>query len=269
MARAVVLLTDFGAGSSYVGEVKGVLAGLAPGAPVLDLCHDVRPQQVAEGAFLLGAAWRRFPRRSVFVAVVDPGVGGEREILCLETLAATFLAPDNGLLSRVWAELVKRETSDAPAAVKRETNYRLYAVTNRRLFLPEVSCTFHGRDIFAPVAARLAQGWPVDLLGPRRDLPILLPLSRPQMTARGLRCHVLYVDRYGNLITDATGADLPAGALTVEAAGRAIAGLSASYAGAEGLLALVDSWGHLEIALRDGNAAAALGLGPGDEVFVR
>jgi S-adenosylmethionine hydrolase len=258
-AGPVVLLTDFGAESVYVGEMKAVLASLAPGVAVLDLAHDVRPQNVAEGAFLLGGAWRRYPRGSIFVAVVDPGVGSERAILALQTPDYIFLAPDNGLLSYVWREIVKRETPR-----------RLFAVTARRLFLPEVSSTFHGRDIFAPVAARLARGFSPGLLGPRLAQPVLLPLSRPAPLPGGsLRGRVLFVDRFGNLVTDVRRDDLPAGPLVVEVAGRRIAGLSPSYAAAAGLLAIVDSWNHLEIALKDGDAATALGVGPGAEVLVR
>ena len=263
-------MTDFGPGSSYVGEMKGVLATLAPGAPVLDLCHDVRPQNVAEGAFLLGGAWRRFPRGSVFVAVVDPGVGSERGVVALETSEAIFLAPDNGLLTYVWEGLVSRETGPRRPSVSRETSWRLYAVTNRRLFLPQVSRTFHGRDVFAPVAARLALGFPIDLLGPRLERPITLPVSRPEpLPDGGLRCHVLYVDRFGNLVTDATAGNLPAGEVVVEVAGRTIRGLSPSYAAGSGLLAIVDSWDRLEIAFRNGSASAALGLGVGAELLVR
>ncbi|MDA8216876.1 MAG: SAM-dependent chlorinase/fluorinase [Dehalococcoidales bacterium] len=259
MVRPIVLLTDFGAGSSYVGEMKGVLAALAPGAAVIDLCHDVRPQDVGEGAFLLGGAWRRFPRGAVFVAVVDPGVGSGRGIVALETLEALFLAPDNGLLSYVWADLVKRET-----------RARLRAVTNRRYFLPQVSATFHGRDVFAPVAAHLARGLPLDLLGPRLAAPRTFPLPQPECLPDGsLRAHVVYADRFGNLVTDLGAADLPPGDLTVEAAGHLIEGLSPSYAQAQGLLAIVDSWQRLEVALRDGNAAQTLGLGPGDAILVR
>ncbi|MHB1006760.1 MAG: SAM hydrolase/SAM-dependent halogenase family protein [Chloroflexota bacterium] len=284
--RTIVLLTDFGLGSAYVGEVKGVLAALAPGAVVVDLCHDIRPQAVAEAAFLLGAAWKRFPRGSVFVCVVDPDVGGERAILALETREAVFLAPDNGLLSHVWAEFVKRETipgSDAPPAVageakreptlypvKRETFARLFAVTNRRLFLPRVSSTFHGRDVFAPVAARLALGLSPRAVGPRRrEAPVLLPLSAPERTAEGaLRCHVAYIDRFGNLITDARAEDLPPGPLVVAVAGRRVVGLSRAYRDGPDLLALVDSWDRLEIAARDASAAALLGLSVGDPVLV-
>ena len=270
MACPIVLLTDFGPGSSYVGEVKGVLTTLAPAALVLDLCHDVRPGQVAEAAFLLGGAWRRFPRGSVFLCVVDPGVGSERGIVALETREAVFLAPDNGLLSYVWDETVSRETGGGRGSVPRETTHRLYTVSNHRLFLPKVSRTFHGRDIFAPVAAKLACGFPVDLLGPRREQLITLPISRPEPLPDGaLRCHFVYVDRFGNLVTDANAADLPSGELVVEVAGRTIRGLSPSFAAAEGFLAIVDSWGRLEIALRGGDAAAALGLDVGDSVVVR
>jgi S-adenosylmethionine hydrolase len=143
-------------------------------------------------------------------------------------------------------------------------------VANRRYFLPRVSRTFHGRDIFAPVAAHLAGGLPAHLLGPRLVAPALLPPSAPRPLADGsLLCHVAYVDRFGNLVTDALAADLPAGDLVVEAAGRTIHGLSPSYEAGDGLLALVDSWDHLEIALRGGSAAEALRLGQGDAVVVR
>ncbi len=259
MARAIVLLTDFGPASSYVGEVKGVLATLAPAAPVYDLAHDVPPQAVREAALLLDGAWRRFPRGSVFVCVVDPGVGGERAILALQTPAAIFLAPDNGLLSYIWDEIVKRETPT-----------RLYGVANRRLWLPRVSATFHGRDIFAPVAARLATGLSLSLVGPRRRGLATFPIPRPATAADGsLRCHVIHVDRFGNLVTDARAVDLPTAPLAIDVAGRTIAGLSPSYAAGGELLALIDSWDRLEIACRNGSAAALLGLGVGDEVIVR
>lgn len=264
-----MLLTDFGPGSSYVGEMKGVLASRAPGVPVLDLSHDVSSQDVLGAAFLLGTSARRFPRRSVFVAVVDPGVGSDRRIVALQTHAAIFLAPDNGLLSYVWEEVVSRETPRRGAHVSRETSFRLFAVTNRRLFLPTVSATFHGRDIFAPVAAFLARGLSPHLLGPRLDTLRTLSLPRPEMLPDGtLRCHVVYVDRYGNLVTDARATDLPPGELQVEVAGVTVRGLSPSYAAGPALLAIVDSWSHLEIARQNGSAAAELGLAAGAEVIV-
>jgi S-adenosylmethionine hydrolase len=270
MMPTIVLLTDFGHGSPYVGEMKGVIASLAPGVAVLDLSHDVRPQDVREGAFLLGEGWRRFPRGSVFVAVVDPGVGSERAIVALQARGAVFLAPDNGLLSHVWRELVSRETRPAASAVSRETPWRLFTVSNRRLFLPRVSATFHGRDVFAPVAARLARGLPLHFVGPRRVSLSTFPESRPEpLRGGGLRGQVVYVDRYGNLITDLRSADLPPGDVHVTVAGRTIAGLSPSYAAGPELLAIVDAWDRLEIARQNGSAAEFLNVRVGSEIVVR
>lgn len=252
----ITLLTDYGTQDVYAGVLHGVILGLDPRARVVDLTHQVAPQAVAQAAFLLESAAPFFPEGTVHVAVVDPGVGSARRILCARTPRATFLAPDNGLLTRVLA-------TSSPASVR--------SVEAAHLFLPRVSSTFHGRDIFAPVAARLALGLDPAEVGPVVDDPVRLPLEAP--VARGDRIdgRVVHVDRFGNVITNIAGDGLgPVAA--VRLGGVAIDGPACrSYADRPdgALLALVGSTGLLEVAATNGDAAARLGARPGDPVEVQ
>lgn len=258
LPRVISLLTDFGRTDAYAGVLHGVIAGIAPGARVVDLTHDVAPQDVAGAAFLLDAAAPYFPPGTIHVCVVDPGVGSARRILCVTTPRATYLAPDNGLLTRVLA---------------REPRPTVRSVENRALFLPEVSRTFHGRDVFAPVAAHLAEGLDPAELGPEVDDPVRLPLPHERPLAPGqMTGEVIHVDRFGNLITN----------LLTGALGRAVRGarvstvevrgpVSESYAErAEGdLLLITGSTGLLEVSVRGGSARERIGVGRGAPVEVR
>lgn len=190
----LTLLTDFGTDDYYVAAVKGVALRLAPGTTLVDVSHDVSPGDVAAAAFLLAAAGRWFPDGTVHLAVVDPGVGGDRRILAARTGEALYVAPDNGLLTAVL-------TASASAAAVR-------AVERPDLFLPGPGQTFHGRDRFAPVAAALLRGEPLGGLGPAIADPVLLPLvpprrdgepGRPGTTLEG---RVAWIDRFGTLVTD-------------------------------------------------------------------
>lgn len=247
----VTLLTDFGAQDTYVGIMKGVLWSRATGLrSVVDLTHEIAPQDVRAAAFHLLHAWRWFPRGSVHVAVVDPGVGGGRGILAAALDGHVFLAPDNGLLAPLLA---------AGARARR--------VEVERYSLPARSRTFHGRDVFAPTAAALVSGEAFEALGPLAEGAVDLRFPVPPLVDDGrLEAEVLLVDRFGNLITN-----LPREALeprpeawTIEHAGLPIAVRGTySEAPAGSLLGLIDSYGLLELALRDGNAAAQLNLGVG------
>ncbi len=258
----VTLLTDFGTRDPYVGVMKGVILSVSPQARIVDLTHDVPPQDVAEAAWLLRGAFRFFPAGTVHVVVVDPGVGGDRRAVAAGAHGHLFVAPDNGVLS--WA------IGDSDAA-------DVVALTNSRYFLPEISPTFHGRDVFAPVAAHLSAGVPLDALGPRVRDPATLPLPRPRVKDAEIRTEVIHVDRFGNLITaldETTFREWEArrpGAVIIDAAGQIIEGVSATYSAAPpgSLLALFQSSGHLEIAARDGNAAAVLAVGRGEPIVVR
>ena len=254
----ITLTTDFGLTDPFVGIVKGVLASRAPGVPVIDVSHGVPAQDVLAGALVLRHALPYFPRGSVHVAVVDPGVGTERHPLCVETAGGALVGPDNGVLSLAAAALEIR---------------RIVHLTEERFFLSPRSRTFHGRDVFAPVAAALATGTPPSAFG--ETVAGMEHVSVPAVRRDGERLAgaVIYVDRFGNLTTNVDAAALagfPADAVRVRIADRAIAGLRASYGAVErgALVAVVNSWGLLEIAARDGSAAAQLAVGTGTPVVV-
>jgi hypothetical protein len=258
----IVLLTDFGLKDSYVGVMKGVIAGGCPDARVIDLTHEVSPQDVTEAAFVLATAYRYFPAGTIFVCVVDPGVGAGRRIVCLRANRQTFLAPDNGLLSPVAREC------GVEAA---------YQVTNSRYFLPQVSGTFHGRDIFAPVAAHIRSGLELHRLGPPLADPRELSLPSPVSTPEGrLKGEVIHIDHFGNLITNITKETLentfkcPPGELEIRIKRRRIRGISRTYgnSGAGRLLAVMGSSGCLEVAVKVGSAEKLLKCSKGDSVAV-
>lgn len=271
MTGPIVLLTDFGLRDAYVGVMKGVILRITPAATIVDLGHEVPPQDVAAGAYLLGTSYRYFAPDAIFVAVVDPGVGSARRAIALKTPRGTFLAPDNGLLTPILGDAGIDLPAEGGLATLPATGEVVgVELTSRRYFLDPVSATFHGRDVFAPAAAHLSRGAPLDDLGPPLQLLRVLPAPRPRRAGGRLVGQVVHVDRFGNLIADLTTADLASfAAPVVEVAGRQIAGLCHHYAERNGLLALIGSADRLEIAVNGGNAAEALGLRAGDRVVVR
>ena len=267
----ITLLTDFGLTDSYVGAMKGVVLGVNPQANPVDLTHDVSPQNILQGAFLLGTAWRYFPAGTIHLAVVDPGVGTERKALLLEGQGHLFLAPDNGLLSFVVPQEETDKSPFQPYWAGVPEGFRAYALTNPRYWRHPVSDTFHGRDVFAPVAAHLSMGLAAEELGEPVDSFTRLAIPASQWQGDRLLGHVLHIDRFGNVVTS-----VPAEALSgsregmeVEAAGTKVRGLASSYAATERLAVLIGSHGYLEIALTNGSAAQTLGVAIGDEVRVR
>ncbi len=252
----ITLLTDFGADDAYVGVMKGVIAGINPDANVVDLTHAIRAQNITHAAFVLAASFAYFPKGTIHVAVVDPGVGSARKIVCLKTARYFFLAPDNGLLTLV---------------AQREKPTLIVEVAKQQYFLPKVSHTFHGRDVFAPVAAHLSLGLNPAKLGRRLQEIVQLDFPKPVAIRRGWRGEVVCVDRFGNLITNITEQMLFAPQHTLVRIGqRHIHGIRQSYAQAKPgeLLALVGSTGHLEISINLGNAAEHFRLGKGAPVRV-
>lgn len=275
MTSIITLTTDFGTEDPYVGIMKGVILGLSPQASLVDLTHAVGPQQVLQGSFLLGTAYRYFPPGTIHLAVVDPGVGTGRRALAVQGGGYYFVAPDNGLLSHVLWELGLRSRSRGKRPVPTNVGPGVTAVslTNPRFWLHPVSSTFHGRDIFAPVGAHLSLGIGLEELGDEVSSLLLYPLSRRQRQRDGtLLGQVLHIDHFGNLITDIKGEDLPGDPLSIVVGGRTIHGLSPSYAAGTvhepSLLAMVGSAGYLEVSARNGSAAALLGVGPGDPVRI-
>jgi len=249
----VTLTTDFGTSDPFVGIMKGVIASRAPDARVIDLTHGIPPQDVRAGALVLRHAVPYFPSGTIHVAVVDPGVGGARRPLCVETATAILVGPDNGLL--------------ALAALASGVR-RIVHLTESRFFLPTPSATFHGRDVFAPVAAALATGTALAALG--GEVPSMEQLDLPEAVRDGtrLRGEVIYVDHFGNLVTNVSLAALagfPRGDLSITIAGRRLRGVAESYSMARrgDPVAVLNSWGLLEVAVRDGSAQASLGAGVG------
>src|SRR5262245_24313654 len=263
MTRPIITFTsDFGRSDWFVGVVHGVIHAVCPDARVVDLTHDVPPGHVARAAFVLEAAAPDFPPDTVHLAVVDPGVGTDRRGLVAGARGQRFVGPDNGVLEWALAD---------PAAVVHEA-------TEARFFRQPVSRTFHASDIFGPVAAHLARGEPLAAFGPRVAEPRRLGRPGPRRDEDRLIGHIVFVDHFGNALTNLTEQDLsdafpmtPPDALDVVVAGRVLHGLARAYGDSPvgTLLAIVGSSGRLEIAQAGGDVATRLGLGEGDEIAVR
>lgn len=259
-ARPIVTLTtDFGTSSPYIAQMKGIILTRNPELQLVDITHDISPQDIHGGAIVLDDVSRRFPHGTIHVAVVDPGVGTERQIVFAQIGEQRFIAPDNGLLTFV---------------VRRTKPQLIVAVTKETYFLPEVHPTFHGRDIMAPVAAHLSLGLRPQRLGDQLDSLVMLPIAEPVIEAQRITGVVLQIDRFGNLITNITTNDLMAAKLNpqihVRCRDQEIEGLVNTYGDRVPgtLVALVGSNGRLEIALVHGSASDRLGARVGDEVVV-
>ncbi len=256
----VTLLSDFGSRDTYVGQMKGVILTVAPDARIVDLTHEVRAQDVTEGAFQLATAWRTFPTGTVHVAVVDPGVGTSRRAIAFRFEGQFFVLPDNGLASFVLDGATPDDVVllDRPAAR-----------------LANVSFTFHGRDVFAPAGAQLARGMSLQELGSRLDPGTLIRLDFPGVDVEPgvVRGPVVSIDHFGSCRTFIRPDDLPAAPdrVTVRCGRAVVRGIVKTYGDVhEGrTLALFGSYGGLEISVRSGDAARAWELERGMTVEVR
>ena len=258
-AQIITLTTDFGPSSPYVAAMKGVILSINPAVTIVDLTHAVPPQDVRQGALVLDETARWFPDDTLHVAVVDPGVGTRRQIIYVKIGRQTFLGPDNGLFSRL-------ALSTSPTTI--------IAVTQSAHWLPTVSKTFHGRDIMAPVAARLSLGLEPERLGPIIDQLVMLPWPEVGVSERKIAGRVQSVDSFGNLITDineTTLANVPRGESTIITCDEhETHGIFGTYADQPEmtLIALVGSSGNLELAIVGENAAMMLGVKAGTSVTV-
>jgi hypothetical protein len=262
MAPIITLLTDFGVESTYPAQMKGVILGRCPGATIVDVSHGVPPHDVRTAAFMLAAAVPAFPKGTIHVAVVDPQVGSQRRILAAEAGGCTYLAPDNGLLTLVTHRDLIRGAG--PAA---QGPLRILSVENEFFFRTDVSSTFHGRDIFAPVAAAIADGADLEDFGPPVTSIERFEFPLPAASGCNISGCVLYVDTFGNLVTNIGGgmlAQCDPVRLEVHILGAVVRGLSRAYSDvpAGTLLAYVGSAGLLEIAVNRQSAASRLGAGP-------
>jgi S-adenosylmethionine hydrolase len=252
----IALLTDFAGYNWYIGVMKGVIMSINPSASVVDLCHDVASQDVRAGSFILGNSCTFFPCGTIFVAVVDPGVGSKRKNLVVKTEHQYFVGPDNGILSSIF-EKTKVE--------------KVYEVVPGKYTLGLKGSTFFGRDVFAPIAAHLSLGVAPEQMGEEVRSVLTVPGIRPFVNERGeISGRAVYVDAFGNIITNVEGTYMrglfPAGLapehLVIKLAGHTIKGVRDYYEQGEPgrLMALINSWGYLEIAVNRGNAFKYLGL---------
>ena len=236
----ITLTTDFGLADNFVGVIKGVILSIAPDAALVDMTHEISPQDIHQAAFVLLTGFTYFPSSTIHVCVVDPGVGSDRRILAVRAVGQFFVAPDNGVLSYI---------------LDKAGSFECWAIDKPAYRLPEVSQTFHGRDVMAPAAAWLSKGIAPGSLGPRVEDPVRLPGLAAPKTAGQIKGRLIYADRFGNLITNVASDDVPDHA-EVHIGGQTISGLCHSYdAVAPGaLLAIRGSHGFLEIARNKGSA---------------
>lgn len=255
----VALMTDFGLGDGDVGVMKGVIAGIAPEANIIDMTHEIAPQHVASAAWILSIGYKYFPKGTVFVCVIDPGVGSSRGALAVHAGDWFFVGPDNGLFSYVYAE------QPVHGAVRLE---------NPAYQLPQVSSTFHGRDIFAPAGAYLARGVALDELGPEVDASTLqwIDITPPERKKNYIDAGILHIDHFGNILTTIPLSLVPdlfdLASVSVEFPGKRTAVTQRRRFFAEDAddgvpFIYGDSSGYVGIAVRNGSAARTLGLSAG------
>ena len=263
----VTLTTDFGLDDAYVAQLHGALLGVNPRLRIVDVSHTVPPGDATTALFPSECAWPAFPVGAVHVLVVDPGVGSDRGLVAIETAQAWLVGPDTGVLSSGLPASMRPAAGFARATLP--AGLRAADIRETPLAAPEVSRTFHGRDLMAPVAAALASGRGLELVGRAvSEVTVAAPLASPLVDGEG-EGRILHVDRFGNAITSFRASDAGA-AFEVEAGGRTVAGPAASYAaGGTEVVALPSSSGYVELALANGSAAEALGVGRGDPVRLR
>lgn len=257
----ITLLTDFGIQDYFVAAMKGVILAANPTARIVDISHEIPPQDIQAGAFNLLAVYQTFPVGTIHAGVVDPGVGSERRAIIIECAGQFFVGPDNGLFSFV---------------VQRAANSRIHQVTNEKFFRQPVSNTFHGRDVFAPVAAALSKGIEARAFGPRIDSIVELQSLTPQQTADGtINGAIIHIDRFGNCITNLTAKDLGSqheNMLQINLNGRQITSYRQFFSQApvigDELFMYLGSAGFIEIAARNASAASILNAQRGQRVAV-
>ncbi|MDE3089590.1 MAG: SAM-dependent chlorinase/fluorinase [Chloroflexota bacterium] len=260
MKRIITLTTDFGLSDGFVGTMKGVILDINPDATIVDITHDIAPQQIEQGAFLFANAARYFPPNTIHVVVVDPGVGSARRPIAVQMGETIFVAPDNGVLSRAIANY--------------QLPIRAVCLNRPAYWLPRVANTFHGRDIFAPTAAHLSLGVPLEALGDPIGDWVRLPSARAAIRSDGaIVGSVIHIDHFGNVVTNIEAEMLSAldrARVVVRIGEHAVRGVMPAYSAVAvgDLLALIGSNGNLEVAVRDGSAARTLSARIGDEVTV-
>ena len=255
----ITLLTDFGHEGGFVSALKGVILGINRNAQIVDMSHEIGPQDIFDGAFTFLVNYKHFPKDTIHVGVVDPGVGSRRKLLCAQTPSGTFVVPDNGLVSPI---------------LEREKNAEVYELANPKLFLPVVSNTFHGRDKLAPAAAHLSKGFPIKQVGPKVSSWQKVDLGLARVESKKITGQVIHADRFGNLITNISGDDVkrlgPLETLSVRVKGKTIPRMVKFFSEVRpgDLLVLVGSSNFVEVACNLGSAAERLKVTRGEKVEI-
>jgi S-adenosylmethionine hydrolase len=251
----IALLTDFGTKDYFVGAMKGAILSVNEIAKIVDITHEIPPQDILSASFTLRACYKNFPKKTIFVAVVDPGVGSNRRAILVETNDYYFVAPDNGLLSFVF---------DA------EKDFRVFELTNEKFFAENVSRTFHGRDVFAPVAAHLSKGAKPSEFGAEVKDFIHFESANPRkISASKIEAEIIHIDRFGNLITNLEEKDLPA-SFSLEISGKIIYKMQDFFAEAETgeVFMILGSASFLEIVAFRDSAANLLNAKVGQKILM-
>lgn len=252
----IALLTDFGTADYFVGAMKGAILSINENARIVDITHEIAAQNISQAAFTLRACCKNFPPRTIFTIVVDPGVGSHRRAIAVEKDEYFFVAPDNGLLSFIFED---------------EKDFRVFELTNERFFAENVSRTFHGRDIFAPVAAHLSNGIRAGEFGAEIKDFVSFKTSKPEnISPEEIEAEIIHIDRFGNLITNLEAQDLP-GKFAVELNGKTINNLRKFFAEAETneVFMILGSANFLEIAANQNSAADLLKARIGQTIRLR
>jgi hypothetical protein len=255
----VTLLTDFGTKDYYVASMKGVILRINPRCTLIDITHQIKPHDIKGGAFILANAYSSFPKGTIHLSVVDPGVGGPRKPILVASANYFFVGPDNGLFT---------------LALRKERVKQVIALTNSKYFLPQISTTFHGRDIFAPVAGHLSLGIKPNVFGKEIDSWAEFSFRKPEVKSKRLEGEIIHIDAFGNLVSNINEQDffrfVKGRPFVIRTGRRVIRGLKKGYwEGEKGeLMALFGSGGFLEISVREGRAQKTLKVKEGDSIQV-
>ncbi len=251
----IALLTDFGTKDYFVGAVKGAILSINREAVIVDITHEIPPHDILSASFTLRACYKNFPEKTVFVAVVDPGVGSGRRAILVDTKNYYFLAPDNGLLNFIFDG---------------DKNFKVFELTDEKFFAPKVGSTFHGRDIFAPIAAHLSNGIEPNEFGAEIESYTRLKIAKPIKIANRIEAEIIHIDHFGNLITNLSKDNLPEN-FTLEIGGKTISKLQNFYAEAEKgeLFVIAGSAGFLEIVAFQASAYEILCVEVGEKIQLR
>jgi S-adenosylmethionine hydrolase len=267
MSTIITLTSDFGLSDGYVAALKGIILNTNPDVDIVDISHNIKPQNISQTAFVLMTTCHLFPPNTIHLVVVDPEVGTKRRAIIVKTPISVFVAPDNGVLSYVIKDYSLGRISQNRTRLKPELE--VINISNARYWRTPVSNTFHGRDILAPITAYLSLGYPITKFGKPVKSMITISIPQIQNKANGIIGKIIYIDNFGNLVTNITAKELKQETrLVINVNDHVIKTLGRTYVDHKGLLALIGSSGYLEISFSNGNAQEFTGANIGDTVNI-